>query len=289
MSKLIFDRHFLILFVLLNAGLLLPGCAFKGVQRSKGLVYLQASRGKEEQALNIFAPRSPRKAKEVLVYFYGGNWTSGKRSLYSFLGNRLARKGVVTVIVDYPKSPAAQYDEMAADAALSVKWVQEHIAAYGGDPEKIFVSGHSAGGHLAALISMDPRYFRELGIANPVKGAILIDAAGLDMHWYMKEVDYGPQGSYLNVFTKNPEVWKMASPIYHISPSNPPLLLLRGGRTYPTLASGTDRFVAALRKQGIEPRVILQPKKTHIPMITQFFNVYNPRYKDLLQFMKKEK
>ncbi len=220
-----------------------------------------------------------------MVYLYGGNWTSGKRNLYSFFGNRMARKGIVMVVPDYPKSPDANYEEMAVDAAIAVKWVKNHIAEYGGDTGRIFVSGHSAGGHLAALISTDEQYFKALNIANPLKGAILIDAAGLDMYWYMKEVDYGPQDSYLNVFTKDPQTWKEASPIYHIHTGMPPLLMLSGRRSYPTIISSNDRFVAALQKQGIQPIMIHQNRK-HIPMITQFFNVYNPRYKDLVDFMK---
>jgi acetyl esterase/lipase len=175
---------------------------------------------------------------------------------------------------------------MATDAAKAVKWVTEHIADYGGDPQQIFVAGHSAGGHLAALISTDGQYFKKQNIPNPIKGAILIDAAGLDMYWYMKEVDYGPQDSYLSIFTKEPETWKDASPIYHIRKGMPPMLILSGRKSYPTLISSNDRFIAALQKHGIQPTVILQQKKKHIPMITQFFNVYNPRYKDILQFMK---
>lgn len=272
----------------LFAAFLLCSCSFKGVKRTKGVVYLKANiaSGKAQQALNVFAPRSQKKTHPVMVFFYGGNWTSGKKSLYSFLGNRFARKNVVTVIVDYPKSPDARYDEMAADAAKSVKWVKDHIAAYGGDPDRIYVSGHSAGGHLAALISTDNKYFDQLKIENPVRGTILIDAAGLDMGWYMKEVDYGPENSYLKIFGSTLEMWKEASPIDHISKGIPPMLILRGGRTYPALSSGTDHFIEALEKQGIQPKVILQKNKKHVPMITQFFNVYNPRYKDIINFMK---
>ncbi len=282
--KILFPIHRSILWPLLLL-LLCNSCAFRGIKRTKGIVYLEATGPKEQQALNVFAPVSKRHAKPVLVYFYGGNWTSGKRSLYSFFGSRLARKDVVAVIADYPKSPIARYDEMAEDCALAVKWVKEHIADYGGDPDRIFVAGHSAGGHLAALISMDDRYFERLHTPNPIKGAVLIDAAGLDMYWYMKEVDYGPQGSYLNVFGKTPESWKDASPLYHIHKGIPPMLILRGGRTYPTLSSGTDHFIEALAKQNIHPKVILEPKKKHIPMITQFFNVYNPRYRDIVGFL----
>jgi acetyl esterase/lipase len=268
------------------AMLLVHGCAFRGVKRAKGITYLEAGQGNGPQQLNIFAPRNKQHPHPVFIYLYGGNWTSGKRSLYSFLGNRLARKGIVAVIVDYPKSPDAQYDEMAADAAKATKWIQAHIAAYSGDPAQLFVAGHSAGGHLAALISTDDHYFKVLGIANPIKGTILIDAAGLDMYGYMKNEDYGPNNSYLNIFTKDPDTWKRASPLYHLDGHIPSMFILRGGRTYPSIMSGNDKFVAALRAKGYAPVYTLQPGKRHIPMITQFFNVYNPRYRDMLRFMR---
>ena len=121
------------------------------------------------QELNVFAPRKHAVLKDVFVFIYGGTWNSGKKSLYSFLGNRMARKDVVTVVIDYPKSPQANYDEMATDAAKAIKWVKENITRYGGNPDKIFVSGHSAGGHLAALISVRDDYFKKFGIPNPIK------------------------------------------------------------------------------------------------------------------------
>jgi pimeloyl-ACP methyl ester carboxylesterase len=94
----------------------------------------------------------------------------------------MARKGVLTVIIEYPLSPEAQYQQMATASAKAVQWVKENIKGFGGDPDRIFVSGHSAGGHLAALISIRPEYFDSLSLPNPIKGLILIDAAGLDMY-----------------------------------------------------------------------------------------------------------
>lgn len=266
----------------------LQSCAFRRIHRTKNIVYLAADsiRQKPEQRLNIFTPHNRHRKHPVLVYLYGGNWTSGRRNLYNFFGSRFARKGIVTVIPDYPKSPDADYREMAADAAKAVAWVKQHISAYGGDTAQIFIAGHSAGGHLAALISTDDHYFREQGMANPVKGTILIDAAGLDMYWYMKEVDYGPNDSYLRIFTKDPEAWKDASPLYHIHKDIPPLLMLSGGRSYQSIILSNEHFITALQKQNIRPVFIRQPKRKHIPMITQFFNSSNPRYRDILHFIQ---
>ena len=107
----------------------ISSCAFKIVNRTKDITYLKADSTKNiaEQKLNVFAPRKKGKLKDVFIFVYGGTWNSGHKSLYNFLGNRMARKNVVTVILDYPKSPAVTYVVMAADIALSVKWVIDNI------------------------------------------------------------------------------------------------------------------------------------------------------------------
>lgn len=225
----------------------------------------------------------------MLIFIHGGNWNSGRKSLYNFFGNRLARKNIVAVIIDYPKSPSAQYNEMAADAALAVKWVKQNIEQYGGDPQKIFISGHSAGGHLAALVITDDQYFNKLNLVKPVKGTILIDAAGLDMYGYLQSENLGSGNTYLQTFTTDPATWKKASPLYHLHPGMPPMLIYRGGKTYPSIAVSNEKFINALHELGYEtPYHLLQSKK-HVAMITQFLNSYNPRYKEIIEFMRQTK
>jgi len=268
----------------------LPGCAFKRITRSKNITYQTANPAKQQdqQQLNIFAPHRHRQLKEVIIFIHGGNWNNGKKSLYNFFGSRMARKDVVMVVIDYPLSPKAGYKDMAMAAATSVQWVQAHIADYGGDPNKIYVSGHSAGGHLAALIGLDDHYFKALGMqTNPIKGLILIDAAGLDMYNYLQAGDYGQDDTYLQTFSKDPKAWKDATPLYHIHPGMPPMLLFQGGRTYPSISRSNEKFVAALHKIDVHPAYYIVKGKKHVAMITQFFNVYNPRYKQILGFMKK--
>lgn len=267
------------------------GCAFKRVTRTKNITYLHAdsSNNIAAQKLNVFSPHRHDSLKNVLVFIYGGNWNSGKRSLYSFLGSRLARKDVVTVIIDYPKSPKANYDEMAGDAAVAVKWVKENIRKYGGNPDKIFVAGHSAGGHLASLITIRNKYFDKLGIVNPIKGAIFIDAAGLDMYSYLKEENFAEGHTYLQTFTDNPATWKEASTIYHLHKGMPPMLIYLGGKSYPSIKAGNEKLVDSLTSLGFHPNYHILKGKKHIPMITQFFYSGNPRYKEIIEFMRKEK
>jgi acetyl esterase/lipase len=279
-------------FTLILIGLsLLSGCAVltKRIKRTEDLAYISETSlffNTERHRLDVYAPRKKEELKEVLVFIHGGSWNSGGKSIYKFLGRRFARKGVVTVVINYRLSPGAEYNEMAMDAARAVKWVQEEIETFGGNPEKIFVSGHSAGGHLAALISIKDQYFDSLGISNPVNGAVLIDAAGLDMYTYLKEHQSGEGKMYLETFTKNPGNWKEASPIYYLNENMPPLLIYRGGKTYPSIIKSNEAFVKELKKFVPEPNYKIQKGKKHVPMIIQFICTLNPRYKEILRFME---
>lgn len=267
-------------FVSLN----LSSCAFKAIKRSKNISYSKTS-AVENQTLNIFAPRNTSLLKNVLIFVHGGSWKGGKKSLYNFFGSRLARKGVVVVIIDYPLSPAVSYNGMTSAVAEATWWVQDHIEKYGGDPEKIFISGHSAGGHLAALVSIRDEYFDSLGIANPIQGTILIDAAGLDMYGYLQEEKLPAHHTYLKTFTSNPEEWKKASPLYHLHAGMKPMMIYRGEKTYTSIIKSHGKFIPALKKIVPDANYKVLKGKKHVPMITQFFRSWNPRYKEIIRFM----
>lgn len=276
-----------ILFLALSISLLLSGCAFRSIRRHKNIIYQAADQKIPAQGLNIFAPRIRKEDSlhEVLLYIHGGNWINGKKKLYNWLGSRWARKGVVMVVVDYPLSPLATNAEMAHAVAEAAKWVQDHIKQYGGNPEKIFISGHSAGGQLAALVAIDNGIWKPLGIANPIKGAILIDAAGLDIVDQMKEGMAKAQPSYLATFGADEAHWMRASPILHVHPGMPPILIYQGGATYYYVARGNEKFAAALRSNHANYQYKILPGKKHIPMITQFFNTSSPRYSEIKDWM----
>ena len=176
---------------------------------------------------------------------------------------------------------------MAIDVAKAVKWVKENIKNCGGNPDKIFISGHSAGGHLAALVGIKKEYFSSVGIANPLKGIILIDAAGLDMYGYLQGENFEPGNNYLNTFSNDPKIWKEASPMYFLHKDMPPMLIYRGGRTYSSIEVSNEKFVAALKAFVPQPNYTILPGKKHVPMITQFFNTGNDRYKEMKAFMRK--
>jgi len=266
----------------------LTSCAFRSVSRNKGIVYQEAQPAKNIRAmkLNVFAPGKKGTLKDVLIFIHGGNWNSGRPGIYSFLGNRLARKDVVAVIIQYPLSPQANVNDMTAATANAVKWVKDNIQSYGGDPNKIFISGHSAGGQLAALMVVKDEYFKNIGIANPLKGAVLIDAAGLDMYHYLQVENFADDHTYIKTFTKDQSVWKAASPVYFLHNNMPPMLIYVGGKTYPSIAEGNQTFLEKLKPYAPNTTFKLLPKRKHVGMIFQFINPYNPRYKEVIDFMK---
>jgi acetyl esterase/lipase len=278
-------RHLLPLIVIL---FFLQGCV---ISKHKDITYLLADThsGAEEMKLDVFSPKISKDKKDVLIFLHGGGWNKGDKSTYSFFGKRLARKGIVSVIINYPLSPKANYNDMAIAAAKSVKWVKENINQFGGDSSRVFISGHSAGGHLAAVVSVEEKYFDSLKLKNPIKGTILIDAAGLDMNKYLTDEEVLGKTTYMDAFTKDHTIWKEASPIYHLHEGIPPMHIYVGGKTYPNIRESNDRFQKELLKYSTRVDYKIVPHKHHVPMIFQFYNSLNPLYKEILKFMKDAK
>ena len=169
--------------------------------------------------LNVFtSTKASDELLPVLVFVYGGNWNSGRKGLYNYVGRNFAKHDMVTVLPDYTKSPIVDVETMTMQIATSIKWVLNNIEDYGGDPDRIYLTGHSAGAHLVALAAMNPDY----GIQpDEVKGIILNDAAGLDMETYFKTNPPTSGQDYIATWTNNPEVWKSTSPINYIDSETP--------------------------------------------------------------------
>lgn len=251
----------------------------------KDISYLENFKIKnaEEPKLNIFVPRNAEeKDLPVLIYIYGGNWNSGNKDLYGFFGRNFAKKDVITVIPNYTLSPNANYDDMAKQVASAIKWTQENIGKYGGNAEKIFLTGHSAGGHLAALAVMNPKY----GIdEKSISGIILNDAAGLDMKHYLEENPPTTTDNYLTTWTNDPNKWQDASPIYFLEKDTPPFLIYVGNKTYQSIKVANDRFLKKLL--SYQPTVkTIRPDKKHIPMILQYFWSGSKRFDEIKEFIE---
>ncbi|MAW94400.1 MULTISPECIES: alpha/beta hydrolase [unclassified Leeuwenhoekiella] len=270
-------RYNLFLSVLLM--ILITGCASV---KQEDINYIKGdyTASAEKPKLNIFKPKDSLNPHDVLIFVHGGNWNSGNKETYSVLGRNFARKDYVTVVPGYTLSPYVNYDGMTQEIAEAIKWTHENIAQYGGKPDRIFVMGHSAGGHLVALATMSPNYLN-----NPdyIKGIILNDAAGLDMYEYLQENPPTSEDYYDVTWTKNPEEWKKASPFYYLDEKTPPILMFLGTKTYPSLYYYNDLFYQKLKEYQPEAELIIL-NKNHTSMVTQFFSPISSRFGEIQEF-----
>jgi acetyl esterase/lipase len=278
---------------LLATVLLLLSAAYvpaRASHRTKNLAYVPATApdfDTERHRLDVYSPSKKMSGKgyPVVLYMHGGSWDSGSKNLYFFIGRRLARQGVVAVLINYRLAPKFQVPQMADDCARALAWTTQHIQEYGGDPARIYVMGHSAGGGLAALLATDDALLVRYGLLqNPVCGAILNDAAGLDMFHFLSSRDPGDT-QYLDAFGRDPAGWKAVSAIYKVRPGLPPFLIFQGGRTYPSISVSTTRFRQRLTETGQAPKFLLIPKKKHVAMVVQLFHKRNVEYRELLPFV----
>ncbi len=275
-------RFSLIIIVLLNA-LLLVNCSSK---KNTNISYQSTTveNNSNIPKLNIFVPRKSKVAQsQVLIFVHGGNWNSGRKGTYNLLGRNFARKGVITVIPDYTLSPEANYDVMAKQIAAVIQWTKKNISQYNGNPNQIFITGHSAGGHLGALAVMNPKYGTD---PKSIAGIILNDAAGLDMKNYLEGNPPTAEDDYIATWTTNPEQWKAASPIYFIDKNTPSFLIYVGDKTYNSIKIANSRFVNALKP--FQPDVTpIRLNKKHVPMVLQYFYPWSDRFDEILTFMEK--
>ena len=116
-----------------------------GIARTRDIAYASGPRN----TLDVYAPRAVAAPAPVLVFFYGGGWTSGSKETYRFVGAALAARGVLVVIPDYRLYPAVRFPAFMNDATAAVGWAHANAARFGGDEHRLFLMGHSAGGQIA--------------------------------------------------------------------------------------------------------------------------------------------
>ena len=116
-------------------------------------------------ALDIWAPAEAVSARHpVVVFFYGGSWRSGERAHYGFVGRALANRGFVVVVADYRKVPDVRFPAFLEDGAKAVAWTLANIDRFGGDPDRLFLAGQSAGAYLAVMLALDRQWLGREGV-----------------------------------------------------------------------------------------------------------------------------
>jgi acetyl esterase/lipase len=165
--------------------------------------------------------RTASRRVPVVVSFYGGQLMAGDKSEEVHVGERLAAAGFATAVVNYRLTPTVTHPGHVQDAAASVAWVKRHIAEYGGDPDNLFLIGHSAGAYLVSLLSTDERYLAAQNMSlSDVRGVVPVSA-----FYYVEKTGVAPDRDK-RVWGTDPKVWIDASPAHHLHARVPPTLML---------------------------------------------------------------
>lgn len=197
--------------------------------------------------LDLYAPAQAHAP--VVVFLYGGSWKSGDRSTYRFAGSAFADRGFLTVVPDYRVYPEVRYPDFIDDAAAAVAWTKSHIAAYGGDPDRVFLIGHSAGAQIAAMLTLDKAFLGRVGLDPDRDIAGMIGLAGPYDFLPLNDPDldaiFAPAGDL-----------RTTQPITYARAGAPPLLLLTGD-TDTTVYPRNSRALAD-RINGLRGRATLK-------------------------------
>jgi len=211
---------------------------------SEGIAY----GGRPRQQLDIYMPWRADGAP-VVVFLYGGSWRSGARGDYKFVGDALASRGFVTAVADYRLYPQAAYPVFLQDCAQAVAWTAQNCAAYGGDPERIYLVGHSAGAYNAAMVALDPRWLRAHG-RSPCMLAGWVGMAG--------PYDFLPiETRAVRPVFHHPRTPADSQPVVHTHAGAPPALLMAGSADrIVDPRRNTDGLAKALSTAGAEVKAI---------------------------------
>ncbi len=227
------------------------------VQAVKDISYVEGEAADPKQKLDVYLPKGPNDFP-VLFFVHGGSWKSGDRKLYEPLGNILARNGIGTVIISYRLSPQVQHPGHIQDVARAFAWTCGNIGKLGGRTDQIFVCGHSAGGHLVALLATDEKYLKaEKRSFSDIKGTIAISGV----------YTITPSPVFEAAFGKDEDVVKNASPIVHVKEKLCPFCILYAEKEYPFLDQMAEQMNKKLQGSKCDATLCRIKERDHTSII----------------------
>lgn len=208
-------------------------------QRTQGIAYGEL----EHQTLDIYAPINTSGPVPMVVYFYGGGWIKGSKDHFEFVASSLTEAGYVVVIPDYRRYPEVVFPTFVEDGALAVSWAMQNAGEYGADTDTLFLMGHSAGAHIAAMLSTDQSYLAKYAIDNSdIDG--LVGLSG--------PYDFLPltEGYLLEVFPE--QLREESQPVNFVTAATPPTLLIHGADDDIVVVANSESLAKTLTEHGVD-------------------------------------
>jgi acetyl esterase/lipase len=207
----------------------------------------------DRHGLDIYAPRGTGGPRPVIVFFYGGGWTSGAKADYAWVGATLARRGYVAIVPDYQLYPQAHWPQFLEDCAAAVRWARDHAVTYGGDPSALLLMGHSAGAYNALALAIDRRWLARVGMDSRRDLKAMVGLSGpytMEPNGSLEQAIFDVKNGY-------------TEPIDHADGQSPPLLLMIGDKDRTALPANSDEVAARVRRLGGAAEVIHYPLLGH--------------------------
>ncbi len=222
------------------------------------------------QSLDVHAPAAGNR-HPIIVWLHGGGMKGGDKAqagITVLKPDFFLSRGYVFASVNYRLAPEQKHPAQAEDTAAALAWLHDHAAEFGGDPERLFLIGISAGAQLAAVVSTNERFLarhqKPLGI---VKGAVILDIGSFDIPTLIEQAREKAPEMYRYTFRDGGtrEDWIDCSPFYHVRRGKgiPPMLLYYvAGRDHH--AAENKRFAERMKAEGCEVTVLAAEGKTHL-------------------------
>ncbi len=233
---------------------------------------------KERHALDIYTPKGKKNFPTVL-FVHGGSWKTGNKTLYAALGQSLAADGIGCVICNYRLSPAVRHPAHVEDVAKAFAWTSANIAKYGGNKDRLFLCGHSAGGHIVALLVTDPQFLKaEKCAPADVRGVCALSG----VYEIVAEAKV-----FESAFGKDAAVCKAASPLTHAKGKHPPFLIAYADNDFTQLDKMAENMHTALKKAESPAELMKCKDRNHYTIIIKFVDNSDPLNKAFRDFVAK--
>lgn len=253
-----------------------------------------AADAQHRQVLDIHAP-SNAKNLPVVFWIHGGGWQTGDKAEVQTKPQMFVDNGFVFVSTNYRLLPNVDMGTIVRDVAKSFRWVHQHISEHGGDPERIFVMGHSAGAQLATLICTDERWLRAEGLDfASLKGCVPVDGDTYDVPAIIetaetrRRVHHQPQAKvgHREKFGNDPEKHRDFSAVTHIAKGKgiPPFLILYVAE-HPDTTAQAQRLAGALADANVPAKLVGVAETNHFKLNSNLGTVNDVATKALLEFV----
>jgi arylformamidase len=239
--------------------------------------------------LDVYAP-AEGKDRPVVVWIHGGGWRQGDKAAVQQKPQAFVDRGFVFVSINYRFVPQVTIKEMTGDVAKAIRWVHDHAGEHGGDGKRLFVMGHSAGAHLAALVCTDDRYLQAEGLPlSIVKGCVPVDTAAYDVPRRFAESPAGKGEAGRAIFGSDEAMHRELSPITYAGKVKqiPPFLILHVADR-PDSTAQSIAFAAALKKADVEATLVPGEGKTHGTINSELGRSDDKPTQALFDFMDKQ-